>query len=247
MNLHGPVEWLGRLPVKVLRGLARGAWWSTFPCSSYWRLGGNDSQVEAALRRHALRPGGVFWDIGAHHGIYAVGVARQLGASGRVEAFEPDPVSCRRLEWHRRLNRLENLHIHSVAASDHSGRARIYHYNQPGATTTHLPYPGEPTQGAAYWEVETAALDRWVADGRLLPPHFIKLDVEGHGDAALAGMKNTLRQQLPGLIVGIHHEPEYRAVQEILGPLAYTFQILGDSKKLTSTFFGELLCLPPTA
>src|SRR4051812_11544121 len=46
-----PSEFLGRIPVKVRHGLARGAWWSIYPHSAYWRLGGNDACVEEALRQ----------------------------------------------------------------------------------------------------------------------------------------------------------------------------------------------------
>ncbi len=245
MNRNALIEYVGRVPVVVLRGLAKGAWWSAYPSSAYWRLGGNAPEVEAALRRHAIKPGGVFWDLGAHFGIHAVGMARLLGPNGRVEAFEPDPVSRRRLDWHRRINRLPDLRIHAVAASERAGTARLCHYDDLGSTTSHLPYPGEPLDGVASCEVQTVALDDWVSSGRIRPPDFVKIDVEGHGHAALAGMRATLQTHRPGLIVGIHHEPEYRATLRLLEALGYTSEALGDSRQLRESFFGDLLCLPP--
>ena len=41
----------------------------------------------------SLRPGQTFVDIGANVGYYTVIASRLVGASGRVFAFEPDPVS----------------------------------------------------------------------------------------------------------------------------------------------------------
>lgn len=245
MNTNGLIEYLGRVPVVVRRGLAKGAWWSAYPSSAYWRLGGNAPEVETALRRHAVKPGGVFWDLGAHFGIHAVGMARLLGPDGRVEAFEPDPVSRRRLAWHRRINRLPTLRIHAAAVSDRSGTARLCHYEDLGSTTSHLPYPGEPLDGVASCEVQTVAPDDLVAAGVLRPPDFVKIDVEGHGHAALAGMRATLETHRPGLIVGIHHEPEYRASLSLLGTFGYSLEALGDARRLHGDFFGDLLCLPP--
>ena len=45
--------------------------------------------------------------------------------------------------------------------------------------------------------VETAALDDLVDQGRVLPPDYIKMDVEGHEQAALRGCARTIAQRLP--------------------------------------------------
>ena len=246
MKFHLP-EFLGRIPVRVRRGLARGAWWSLYPHSSYWRLGGNDPHVEDVLRRHAARPGAVCWDLGAHHGIYAVGLALAVGPAGRVEAFEPDPVSFRRLRWHRRLNRLEQLHPHRVAASARTGPARLYQYDDFGGTTSHLPHPGESLAGAAHREIATAALDEWVDSGRLRVPDFVKIDVEGHAGPALAGMRRTLAARLPVVLLAIHHEAEETTARAVLEPLGYRLAPAAPelAARLARDHFGEILCLPP--
>lgn len=241
-------QFLGRLPVPVLRGLACGAWWSVYPHSSYWRLGGNDPDIEAVLRRHACRPGLVCWDIGAHHGIYSVGLARAVGPGGRVEAFEPDPVSLGRLRWHRRLNRLDNLRVHAVAASDRNGSARLYQYDGFGSTTSHLPYPGESLDGVASSDIETARLDDWVDGGRLSPPAFVKIDVEGHALPALAGMRKTLSAALPVVLLAVHTREELDGGREFFSGLGYTLHPVSShaAARLEKDCFGELVCLPPS-
>ena len=242
-------EFLGRIPVRVRRGLARGAWWSLYPHSSYWRLGGNDPHVEAILLRHAARPGASCWDLGAHHGIYSAGLARAIGPAGRVEAFEPDPVSFRRLCWHRRLNRLENLRPHNVAASARTGPARLYQYDDFGGTTSHLPHPGESLAGAAHHEIAAVALDEWVDSGRLRAPDFVKIDVEGHAGPDLEGMRRTLSARLPVVLLAIHHEAEERASRAVLDPLGYRLSPAAPelADRLAKDHFGEFLCLPPSA
>lgn len=238
---------LGHFPVVVLKGLARGSWWSVYPHSAYWRLGGNDADVEAVLRRHAALPGLVCWDIGAHQGIYSIGLARAVGPSGWVEAFEPDPVSLGRLRWHRRLNRVSNLRIHPVAVSDHSGEARLYQYHGFGSTTSHLPYPGETLDQVPFRPITLIRLDDWSGEGRLRPPGFIKIDVEGHAVAALDGMRETLRRHHPVMLLAIHSREEIDGARAILEPLGYTLEPTSPAtgERLARDFFGELVCLPP--
>jgi hypothetical protein len=40
----------------------------------------------------------VFWDFGAHFGIYTEGMAMQVGPTRQVGAFEPDPGAFHRLQ-----------------------------------------------------------------------------------------------------------------------------------------------------
>ncbi len=242
-------EWLGRFPVRVLRGLAKGAWWSIYPSSAYWRLGGNDPHVERILRAHAARPGLVCWDIGAHHGIYSVGLARAVGPEGGVESFEPDPVSFKRLSWHRRLNRLAWLRPHQVAASDRTGETQLYQYDEFGATTSHLAFPGEATEGVPRCTIATAALDDWVDAGRVRAPDFVKIDVEGHGGPALEGMRRVLAARRPVVLFAVHSEEEHRRALGVLEPLGYAVAAAdpGERERLDREHFGELVAIPPAS
>lgn len=236
-------EYFGLLPVRVRRGLARGAWWSAYPYSSYWRRGGHDAVVDGALIRHAARSGAVCWDIGAHYGIYAVGLARAVGPSGAVEAFEPDPIAFRRLTWHRRLNRLENLRLHNVAVSDTSGVRQLYNYEAFGGTASHLPYPDETTEGVPSVRVAGIRLDDWLAAGRLRAPDFIKVDVEGHAGPVLRGAPTTVSRHRPVLLVAIHTLDERAQVEGLLGPHGYRMEALSGLKG-EQEHFGEMLAHP---
>lgn len=245
--MHLPFqEFFGRFPVKVRHGLARGAWWSVYPYSAYWRRGGTDPAIDEVLQRYAVRPGTVCWDIGAHYGIYAVALARAIGPAGRVEAFEPDPVSYRRLLWHRQLNRLGHLRVHPIAASGDTSTARLYQYEGFGDTTSHLPYQNEQIEHVPYREISTVALDEWVEAGRILPPSFIKIDVEGHAGPAIAGMRRTLASARPVVLLAIHSPEEHAATRTTLEALGYTLGPLPghDGAAVLANNFGELLCQP---
>jgi len=238
---------LGAFPVKVLRGIACGAWWSIYPYSSYWRTGGGEPDVAAVLQSYATNPRLVFWDIGAHHGIYSIGLARRCGSAARIEAFEPDPVSQARLRWHRRLNRLSQIHIHPVAASDKAADARIYQYKRLGDSSSHLPFPDETLENVPSVPVKTVRLDDWVKEGCIAVPDLIKIDVEGHAFAALQGMRETLAQYRPVVLLAVHDVRERDQGGALLKELGYTLAPVSPAaaEAVKTRAFGELLCLPP--
>src|SRR5205085_1089961 len=80
---------LGRWPVRVRSGIARGARWTLYPASAYWR-GTHEPVLQSTLV--ALADAGIegwsCWDLGAHFGLYSVGLARHVGPKGQVAAFE---------------------------------------------------------------------------------------------------------------------------------------------------------------
>jgi len=232
-------------PVRVRGGIAAGARWTFFPWTSYWR-GTHEPRVQAAML--ALGGGTITgwscWDLGAHFGLYSIGLARRVGPTGAVAAFEPNPASFARLQRHARMNRLPWLKIFERAVSDRAGSSEIYTYGDMGSTSTHLPYDGEPRQDACTpLAIKTVRLDDLVASGELRPPHFVKIDVEGHGHRALDGMRATLRQVRPILIVAIHSPEEGEGVSHILGSLGYTFATI-EAGGQTPWLGHDVLCLP---
>jgi FkbM family methyltransferase len=227
------LDWLMRLtrlellPVRVAGGVAAGARWTLYPWSAYWR-----GHYEPGMHQTILALGDIrgwhCWDLGAHFGIYSVGLALRVGPTGSVAAFEPNPVSYARLARHQRLNRLTNLKLFEAAVSNEAGVAPLFTYGDMKSTTTHLPYEGEPAHAAARaLDVSTVVLDDLVTRGDLKRPNFIKVDVEGHAHRALAGAKQTLADTAPLLIVGLHSDAEADGVLRLLESYGYDAQPLG--------------------
>jgi FkbM family methyltransferase len=234
-------------PVRVRGGVAAGARWTLFPWSAYWR-GTHEPRVQAAMM--ALGGGTITgwscWDLGAHFGLYSIGLARRVGPTGQVAAFEPNPASFARLRRHARMNRLPWLKLYESAVSDRTGSAEIYTYGDPGSTATHLPYDGEPRQAICTpFAIQTVRLDDLVAQGELRPPNFVKIDVEGHAHHALAGMRETLRQHRPVLIVALHSSAEVEGVLGALTPLGYGFTCIDPEGR--APWLGQDLLLTPGA
>jgi FkbM family methyltransferase len=211
---------IGDIPVISVRGLNKGCWWTAYPFSSYWR-GTHELDMQQAVRRHLPATGGVFWDLGAHFGFYTVSLARHLGPSGQVAAFDPNPSAFAKLNRHVTLNGLSNVRLFQVAVSDETSRRLLVQDGPALSTTAHLPYPGEVVaEGESAW-VASARLDDLIAAGKIRDPDLVKVDVEGHAAEALQGASEALTRARPTLIIAFHSLGEISGVAETLRPLGY--------------------------
>jgi FkbM family methyltransferase len=147
-------------------------------------LGGRESFMIDLLVQ-SLRPGMRVADVGAYLGFLTLQSARQVGPTGRVCAFEPNPEALALLKTSVRRNGFQDrVTTIPCVVSDLSGTREFF--ITEGVETSGL-YPQEPAKRV---EVESVRLDdmfdgsaRW---------DVIKLDVEGAEVAALAGMRQTI-------------------------------------------------------
>lgn len=223
---------IGLLPVRIRHGHLRGARWTLWPHSSYWR-GHYEPDVQSALARHAPPPGSAAWDLGAHFGFYSMWLARAVGAGGEIVAVEPDPVSFSRLCRHIRLNPWAPVRAFACAASDRESVVRLIQNAGAGATTSHLPYQGEQPATAPTVEIRTMTLDALVAREKLRPPVLVKIDVEGHAAAALRGAAEILSRHRPRLLISLHSPEECAGVRDQLAPLGYRPFHLDDDRPVS--------------
>jgi FkbM family methyltransferase len=214
---------VGRTPVRIRHGIAKGALWTLFPWTSYWR-GTHEPAIQYAIGR--LGNGDISgWsclDLGAHFGFYSVALALRVGPTGQVAAFEPNPESFKKLDLHRRMNRLTWLNAYRSAASDRTGSSELLTYGDLGSTTTHLLYEGETKNAATKpISVDTLRLDDLFESSELRAPQFVKIDVEGHGHRSIEGMRVSVAKSRPTMLVAFHSSQEVEGVLRILEPLGY--------------------------
>jgi FkbM family methyltransferase len=156
------------------------------------------------LLRRLLKPGDHFVDCGANIGYFTLAAAARVGAAGRVDAFEPDPLNRARLVAHLGANGSPpQVRVHPVALSDSAGEAKLYHPTGPSHNHGESSLFAPSGASADTYPVRTARLDQEIAN----PPHLIKMDIEGAELSALRGMSNLLRSQQPPKFV-IEHNPE---------------------------------------
>jgi FkbM family methyltransferase len=140
---------------------------------------------EAQLLRKLVEEGMQVVDIGANIGLYTLLLAQLAGNAGRVFAFEPKPNLFSMLCENCATNGALNVTPFQCAAGDTNGRA-MFQLSTFNSGDNRL---GETRSNVKSIEVEVARLDDVLPVRRV---QFIKLDVQGHELAALAGMEEVI-------------------------------------------------------
>jgi len=148
--------------------------------------------AERAFMQRYLKPGMTVLDIGAHHGLYSLLAAKQVGEYGRVYSFEPSPREQKALKLNLLLNRCKNVKVQQFALGSEETNSDLYVVNEfnTGCNSLRPPHVPHPTSAVT---VNVKTLDNWIAEQKLQSVDFIKLDVEGGELEALKGAQRTLQ------------------------------------------------------
>jgi len=197
------------MSVRVLTGSLRGKRWIVGSAIHRCWLGFYEYEKQKLISRE-VQPNSVFWDIGANVGFYSL-LASELVGLGKVFAFEPVPRNLAYLREHLVLNRVTNAEVLAIAVSDKNGTSS-FDIEEPGLMG-HL-------SGEGSIMVPTATLDSLVAEGKVLPPDYVKMDIEGAELLALRGASRTFQRFRPVLFLATHGrevETECRRLLELWG------------------------------
>jgi FkbM family methyltransferase len=168
------------------------------------RLGQNYDAPVARILSQEVGIGATCFDVGANVGVYALQFAQWTGPTGKVIAFEPNPMAVEVLSMHVRLNRLENVvAIEDVAVGSASGTAVLYRSGVDGMSR--LGEPNKLLRSTEPITVPVITIDDFCARTGLLPDWML-IDIEGFEFAALRGAVHTIdrsRNKL-GLVVEMH-------------------------------------------
>ncbi|MGA2811995.1 MAG: FkbM family methyltransferase [Candidatus Acidiferrum sp.] len=196
---------------QVQSGPAKDLWLHLNPRTggSYF-AGGGEPAVQAALEEH-LRPGMVFFDIGANIGFFSLLGARLVGPAGRVVAFEADPEAAARLSEHVSRNGFSWIAAEQRAvwsASTTVSFARTDPATSPDRGLGHV--VSAPSEGTI--EVHATSLD--VFARAEVAPDFLKCDVEGAEVEVFRGAQRLLEQKRPGILCEMHSAENRRVLLE---------------------------------
>lgn len=150
-----------------------------------------DREVFTPLR-NALKPGGVFLDVGANAGFYSMLALDLIGPTGTVHAFEIDPRALRCLRKTIAREAISNLFVHPVAVSNETGFAHLDMISDCGRTRIQSDGSGR--------RVPTTTLDAWRQKHSGGKIQAIKMDIEGGELRALHGATKLLREERPLLV-----------------------------------------------
>lgn len=195
------------VPVPVRIEIAPGVmirfWWSYIspffdPNRAFLDYWGNDLR-DLQLLWKLLKPGMVFLDIGAHHGIFSLVAARRTGEHGFLAAFEPSPRERHRLRLHLRWNGFRAARVESLAVGAASSETEFFQVVSGDDTRSGLqpPQSGDATISIP---VKTIGLDQYLLESSLGRVDVIKLDVEGAELDVLRGATKVLADLRPMIL-----------------------------------------------
>jgi FkbM family methyltransferase len=182
----------------VLRGPAAGFRVGRVLASADYASGDNERPVQEAVAS-LLHPGSTFFDVGANVGFFSLIASRRVGPTGRVVAFEAVPAVAAELGANLARNGVTSVDVRVEAVGAAPGRAELRLTRHPGGATI--------AEGAIAPDVvevvETAvvSLDDLWQRGEVPGPDVVKIDVEGHEEAVLEGMRDLLATVRPALVV----------------------------------------------
>lgn len=158
----------------------------------------------AKTYRTSLRDGSTVVDVGANIGAHTLPLARAVGASGRVLAFEPTTWAFDKLRANLDLN------------PDIAGRVcaeQIMLVGEEGVTAPAETYSSWPlvTGGEVHPEhrgrlmstgtARCATLDAYLSEAGVDRVDFVKLDVDGAEPEVLAGAEATITRSAPTIVM----------------------------------------------
>lgn len=184
---HGSVS----LPTREADGLL---WFQRGGNTDDW-IAVNHEESLAPVLDQLLPDGGVYVDVGAHVGRWALRMAKK---ASKVIAVEANPATAAVLRAHIDLNAVDNVEVVEMAAWDTD-------------TNLILSDPNSKVTGGSTRVLEQSTSDEETVPARPLDsvlgditPDLIKLDVEGADLHALRGMRLTLARAEPTLFIEDH-------------------------------------------
>jgi FkbM family methyltransferase len=153
------------------------------------------------LRAHTPA-GGVFVDVGANAGTYALPLARHVGPEGRVIAVEPHPVMVARLAFNQSASASGNVVLVPAAAGDADGELMI-ETDRENYGASHV-YPDASARSDAI-RVPALRLLRILQDADAGHVDSLKIDVEGYEDRVLIGFFRDAPAALWPRAIAIEH------------------------------------------
>jgi FkbM family methyltransferase len=167
--------------------------------------------------RDSVKPGDVFYDIGANIGIYTPLAAQRVGPAGRVYAFEPHVVNVHALMHNIKANGLGGVvQVMSCALNDREGFFDFNYYSDvSGSSNSQLNELRDGNERefrpVLTEHKQATTVDALIAAGAIRPATHIKLDVDGNEMLILRGMTRLLGGSGAPATVHVEVNPRYRA------------------------------------
>lgn len=162
---------------------------------SYGGYEAHETRIMAA----AVQPGSTIVDAGANFGWHAIHLAKRVGASGKVLAFEPIPTTYAELAENVAINSCDNVKLFGLALGNET---RVMSMFLPG-TDGGAGAASEFLDTGARIEVSMVRLDDVLDQEGVQHVDFIKADIEGGELNLLRGAERLLNRCRPVIFIEI--------------------------------------------
>jgi FkbM family methyltransferase len=216
---------------RVEGGPAQGLWLELKPRTGQSYVRGEVETTVQNILVERLRPGMIFYDLGANIGLFTLLAARLVGEKGRVVSFEPDPANAERLRRNVERNQFANVTVVEAGVWSSSGEFNFVTADEQSpdrGVGTFIAHEGQP-RGTPTRCVSLNDLTETVP-----APDALKCDVEGAEFEVLRGAEKMLKTKHPWIICEMHSELNDRNVRQILNRLGYTLERLDNNHVLAS-------------
>ncbi|MEH2006873.1 FkbM family methyltransferase [Nostoc sp.] len=198
----------------ILQGKLKGKKWIVKSGQHGAWLGSYEYEKQIIFQQ-IIQEGSIVYELGSNSGFYTILASVLVGSQGKVVAFEPHPQNLHYLKQHLRLNHLENVIVIDSAVSDSSG---VIQFDGSGFTG-HISSQGE-------LQVKTVSLDELIDTEQILPPNFLKIDIEGAEMLALTGAKSILSKIHPTILLATHGIEVHQQCCQFLNSLGYRLETI---------------------
>jgi FkbM family methyltransferase len=197
-----------------------------------WLMGANcfaGHGLVLGMFKRLIRPGDVFYDVGANIGYYMRYVLNHFPVS-RVVAFEPMRANVKILRGNVELGGCgERVMVLPIALGDVNsdeelqiddvgdGSAVLDRISGGQAAEPRRIYGLKPKTE----RIEVRRLDDVIAREGLAPPNVMKIDTEGAERIVLEGALRTLEQHKPRLAIALHGPEHAQETLELLSRIGY--------------------------
>jgi FkbM family methyltransferase len=166
-----------------------------------------------------MKPGQIFYDIGANIGVYTIIAARQVAPGGKVYAFEPHGPNFSRLSDNIALNHLQGVVVPCSFALHNTEGYLNFRYDSlnSGTSNSQLFTDSNGEINLADDQIvelkHAIRVDALLASRRVAPPQHVKIDIDGNEYLILQGMTSLLRSSDAPLSIQVElNEPHTNAI-----------------------------------
>jgi FkbM family methyltransferase len=216
---------------RIEAGPAKGIWMELNPRTSQSYVRGEAELAVQKVLAERIRPGMIFYDLGANIGLFSLLAARLVGASGKVFSFEPDTSVAARLRRNVARNGFENVTVVEAGVWSTSGDMNFVAAD-PASPDHGLGRFATGNDAPAGSPAKCIALDDFIETAPA--PDAIKCDVEGAEVEVFSGAEKLLGTHRPWIVCEIHSPANDGALRSHLSRFGYHLEAV-DANHLLAT------------